>query len=147
MHTIIVIAPQTRTRQLVTLLKKHRAVFEEYRLLSTTETGEVLERDTGLEISHVFPARKGGDLQLCGLVCTNSVLAVFFLHDPLSSDPADPDILPFLRACDLNNVPLATNIVTAHALALWLGRKIETDAQAEAESESAPAEAERSALQ
>jgi methylglyoxal synthase len=147
MHTVIVIAPQSKTRQLTTLLKKHRAVFEEYRLLSTSEVGEVLERDTGLEISHIFPARKAGDIQLCGLVCTNSVLAVFFLHDPLSNDPADPDILPFLRACDLNNVPLATNIVTAHALALWLGRKIETEEMAEAEPDGGVDTVERGALQ
>lgn len=143
MHTVIVIAPQSKAKQLTGLLKKHRAVFEEYRLLSTSEVGEALERDTGLEVSHIFPARKGGDIQLCGLVCTNSVLAVFFLHDPLSNDPADPDILPFLRACDLNNVPLATNIVSAHALALWLGRKMES----EAEDESTTPEAERSVLQ
>ncbi len=143
MHTVIVIAPQSKTKQLTGLLKKHRAVFEEYRRLSTSEVGEALERDTGLEVSHIFPARKGGDIQLCGLVCTNSVLAVFFLHDPLSNDPADPDILPFLRACDLNNVPLATNIVSAHALALWLGRKMES----EAEDESTTPEAERSVLQ
>lgn len=147
MHTVIVIAPQSKTRQLATLLKKHRAVFEEYRLLSTSEVGEVLERETGLEISHIFPARKGGDIQLCGLVCTNSVLAVFFLHDPLSNDPADPDILPFLRSCDLNNVPLATNIVTAHALALWLGRKIEAGVAAEAEAETAAPAGDRGALQ
>jgi methylglyoxal synthase len=74
------------------------------------------------------------------------VLAVFFLHDPLSNDAAGPDILPFLRACDLNNVPLATNIVTAHALALWLGRKIEADALAEADAEATPASP-RGALQ
>ncbi len=125
MRTVIVIAPKTKTRQLVTLLNKHRVIFEEFRLLSTTETGEELERETGLEVTHLFPARKGGDIQLCGLVCTNSIAAVFFLNDPLSNSPEDPDIAPFLRACDINNVPLATNIVTAHALAGWLGRHIE----------------------
>ncbi len=132
MRTVILIAPQTKTRQLVTLLSKHRAVFDTLRLLSTSETGEVLERETGMEITHLFPVRKGGDIQLCGLVCTNSIAAVFFLHDPLSNAPEDPDIAPFLRACDINNVPLATNIVTAHALAGWLGRHIEPGASDDA---------------
>jgi len=128
MRTIILLAHKSRNRRLVTLLKKHLAIFEEYRLLSTSETGEMLEAETGLEVTHLFPARKGGDIQLCGLVCTNSIAAVVFLNDPHSIDPAEPDLPQFLRACDLNNVPLATNIVTAHALAIWLGRNLEGEA-------------------
>lgn len=122
-RTIILIAHQAMTARLVKLMRRHMATFERYRLLSTAETGEALECETGLEVMHLFPARKGGDIQLCGLVCTNTIAAVIFLRDPLSTDPAEPDIAPFLRACDLNNVPLATNVVTAHALAAWLGRK------------------------
>ena len=144
MRTVIFLAPQSKYRQLVTLVKKHVAVFEEFRLLSTTETGEMLEQETGLEVTHLFPARKGGDIQLCGLVCTNSVAAVIFLNDPLSNNPADPDIAPFLRACDLNNVPLATNIVTAHALAGWLGRNIEPAVQVD--EDAAATESDRATM-
>ena len=127
MRTIILIAHQAMAPRLIKLMRKHLAVFEEYRLPSTTETGEVLASETGLEVTHLFPARKGGDIQLCGLVCTNTIAAVIFLRDPLATNPAEPDFAPFLRACDLNNVPLATNVVTAHALAAWLGRKLENE--------------------
>lgn len=125
MRTIILLSHASRRNRLVTLMRKHAPVFEEYRLLSTTELGEFLEEKTGFEVSHVFPAAKGGDIQLCGLVCTNSIGAVIFLNDPHCVDPAEPRLDQFIRACDLNNVPLATNIVTAHALTTWLGRKIE----------------------
>jgi methylglyoxal synthase len=135
MRTIIVMAHQATNKRLVKLLIKHREVFREYRLLSTAETGEIVERETGLEVTHLFPARKGGDIQLCGLVCTGTIAAVIFLRDPLSNDPAEPDIAPFLRACDLNSVPLATNVVTAHALATWLGRKAAIDGAAPANVE------------
>ena len=131
MRTVIVMAHTSRIGQLVKLMQKHDAVFDEYRLLSTSESGEVIEEKTGFEVTHIFPAAKGGDVQLCGLVCTNSVAAVFFLNDPNCTDPAEPRIDQFVRLCDLNNVPLATNIVTAHALALWLGRKIEEETAAE----------------
>jgi methylglyoxal synthase len=149
MRTVILIAHQSRARRLVTLLKKHMAIFEEYRLLSTSETGEFLEAETGLEITHIFPAKKGGDIQLCGLVCTNSIAAVIFLNDPLTRDPAEPDIGQFLRACDINNVPLATNIVTAHALATWLGRNFEdTPEVSDSEGDDdLAADAERGVLQ
>ena len=62
-------------------------------------------------------------MQLCGLICSNTIRAVFFLRDPLNTDPGEPDIAPFYRACDLNNVPLASNVVAAAAITLWLGRK------------------------
>ncbi len=130
MRTLILLSHQSKTRQLIKLMRKHVAVFEEFRLVSTSETGELLEAETGLEITHIFPARKGGDIQLCGLVCTNCIAAVIFLNDPLSTDPAEPDIAQFLRACDTNNVPLATNVVTAHALVGWLGRNLDAAGRA-----------------
>jgi len=145
MRTLIFIAHSSRQHRLVTLVKKHLRVLEEFRLISTAESGEVLEAETGLEVTHLFPAKKGGDIQLCGLVCTNTIAAVIFLNDPLTADPAEPDIQQFLRACDLNNVPLATNVVSAHALITWLGRHIGNEA--DADPAEVPAATDRGALQ
>lgn len=126
MHTIILIAHARMTKGLIKLMEHHREVFESYRLLATTETGEAIEKALDLEVTHLFSARRAGEIQLCGLVCSNSVSAVYFLRDPLNESPAEPDIAPFYRACDLNNVPLATNLVTAVAVTHWLGRKLPT---------------------
>ena len=122
-QTIILLAHKRLIKPLAGLMKKRTTTFEGYRLISTTETGEQLEELTGLAVSHVFPARNGGDMQLCGLICSNTTRAVFFLRDPLNTDPSEADITPFYRACDLNNVPLATNVVSAAAITVWLGRK------------------------
>lgn len=127
MHTIILIAHERMTDGLIKLMQRRREVFEAYRLLSTTETGEAIENALDLEVTHLFSGRRGGEIQLCGLVCSNSVSAVYFLRDPLNTNPAEPDIAPFYRACDLNNVPLATNMVTAVAVTHWLGRKLSTE--------------------
>lgn len=127
MHTIILIAHERMTSGLIKLMRRRRDVFEAYRLLSTTETGEAIENALDLEVTHLFSARRGGEIQLCGLVCSNSVSAVYFLRDPLNANLAEPEIAPFYRACDLNNVPLATNMVTAVAVTHWLGRKLSPD--------------------
>ena len=145
MRTLILIAHSSRHRRLATLVKKHLRVLEEFRLISTAESGEVLEADTGLEVTHLFPAKKGGDIQLCGLVCTNTIAAVIFLNDPLTVDAAEPDVQQFLRACDLNNVPLATNVVSAHALITWLGRHF--GGEAGSETAGAPSAEDRGVLQ
>ncbi|CAA6603664.1 Methylglyoxal synthase [Rhodospirillaceae bacterium LM-1] len=123
-RTLILLAHKRHLPALVKLMKKERPVFESYRLLSTVEVGTVIEKEVGLEVTSVFPGSKGGEIQLCGLVCSNSVAAVYFLRDPLSAGGSEPEISPFYRACDLNNVPLASNLLTAVALTHWLGRKL-----------------------
>ena len=81
-----------------------------------------------MECTHLFSGKTGGEMQLCGLICTNSIRAVYFIRDPVNPGYDEPDIAPFYRACDLNNIPLATNLVSAVAMTYWLGRKIETPA-------------------
>jgi len=126
--TIILIAHERKVDELLKLMRRRRAVFETYRLLATSETGEAVERELGLECTHLFSGRRGGEIQLCGLVCTNVIRAVYFLRDPVSAAPDEPDIGPFYRACDMHNVPLASNIVSAVALTHWLGRKVAAEA-------------------
>ena len=126
--SLILIAHEGMADQLVKLVRTHRDIFESYRLLSTKETGSILEKELGLEVSCLHSVTQGGEVHLCGLICTTGVIrAVFFLRDPLASGEAQPDISPFYRVCDLNKVPLATNIVGAAALAHWLGRKDKTE--------------------
>ena len=122
--TLILIAHERKLPELIKLMKMQRPVFEGYRLLATQETGEAIEKALGLEVTHLFSGRRGGEIQLCGLVCTNTVRAVYFIRDPVSPAFDEPDITPYYRACDLNNVPLASNMVTAVALTHWLGRKL-----------------------
>ncbi len=124
--TVILIAHERKLPELVKLVKMQLPVFEHYRLLATSETGEVIAAETGLDVTHLFSGKKGGEIQLCGLICTNTVRAVYFIRDPETPALDEPDITPFYRACDLNNVPLATNMVTAVALTHWLGRKVKS---------------------
>jgi len=123
--TLILIAHEAKLADLAKLIRTRSAVFEDYRLLATKETGELIQAETGLEVTSMFSGRKGGEIQLCGLICTNSVRAVYFIRDPENPRLDEPDITPFYRSCDLNNVPLATNMVTAVALTHWLGRHLD----------------------
>ena len=122
--TIILIAHDRKLPELIKLMKNQIHVYKAYRLLATSETGEAIEKELGLEVTHLFSGKKGGEIQLCGLICTNCVRAVYFIRDPHAPAFDEPDITPFYRACDLNNVPLATNMVSAVALTYWLGRKL-----------------------
>ncbi|HED12252.1 MAG TPA: methylglyoxal synthase [Gammaproteobacteria bacterium] len=124
-RTVIVIAHERKVPDLVKLIRTRIEVFQEYRLLATLETGTALEQELGLEVTSLFSGHKGGEIQLCGLVCSNTIRAVYFLRDPVAPAFDEPDITPFYRACDTNNVPMATNMVAAVALTYWLGRHLQ----------------------
>jgi len=38
---------------------------------------------------------------------------VIFLRDPMTSQPHEPDINALVRACDVHNIPCATNTASA----------------------------------
>jgi len=124
-RTIILIAHERKVADLVKLIRRRIEIFREYRLLATLETGAVLEQELELEVTSLFSGHKGGEIQLCGLICSNTIRAVYFLRDPVNPAFDEPDITPFYRACDSNNVPLATNLVGAVALTYWLGRHLQ----------------------
>lgn len=124
-QTIILIAHEAKTAELIKLIKKRLSVFENYRLLATEETAEAIKKATDLDVTGMFSGRKGGEIQLCGLICSNCIRAVFFIRDAESPGFDEPDISPFYRVCDLNNVPMATNLVGAVALTHWLGRHVD----------------------
>ena len=49
-------------------------------------------------------------------LATGQVQMVVFLRDPMTPQPHEPDINALVRACDVHDVPCATNVATAHRL-------------------------------
>jgi methylglyoxal synthase len=47
---------------------------------------------------------------------------LIFLRDPLMAQPHEPDIIALLRLCDVQGIPVATNIATAEILVKALDR-------------------------
>jgi methylglyoxal synthase len=58
----------------------------------------------------------GGDLQIGAELAEGRVNIVIFLRDPMTPQPHEPDINALVRACDVHNVPCATNISTARMI-------------------------------
>lgn len=51
------------------------------------------------------------------MVASNEIDLVVFLRDPLVAQPHEPDITALIRLCDVQCIPLATNIASAELLA------------------------------
>lgn len=110
---VALIAHDTQKNEIVALAKKYRPVLSRYHLLATDTTGQWIEAATDLTIERVASGSQGGDLQIAARIVAGEVAGVVFLIDPVATKPHEPDYHPILRACNLHNVPLATNVAMA----------------------------------
>lgn len=101
---------------MVAFVERHRTFLEGQRLVGTRTTGSLVQEKTGINVTAMLSGPLGGDLQIGALVATGEVRAVIFLRDPLTAHPHEPDIAALMKVCDVYDVPLATNLSTAHVL-------------------------------
>ena len=111
--TIALIAHDGKKADLVAFATFNREKLAEYRLVATGTTGKLLQEKVGLEVERVLSGPHGGDAQIAARVAEGAIDGVFFLVDPLDKHPHDPDIQTLLRACNVHDVPIATNVATA----------------------------------
>lgn len=98
---------------MVAFARAHRDVLLHFDLVATGTTGRLLADEAGLRVHCYLSGPLGGDVQIAARVVTGEIQAVFFFVDPLDKHPHDPDIQTLLRACNVHDVPLATNPATA----------------------------------
>jgi methylglyoxal synthase len=85
-------------------------------LMATGTTGGRLQHELGLDVECLLSGPLGGDLQIGARLAVGEVDAVIFLRDPMTPQPHEPDINALVRACDVHNVPCATNLAGARLM-------------------------------
>ena len=113
---IALIAHDDMKDDLVEFARRHADRLENADLIATGTTGGRLNEETDLEVERLESGPYGGDMMIGAEVAKDDCDAVFFLRDPLQAQPHEPDITALLRICDVHDVPLATNLTSAHAI-------------------------------
>ena len=113
------IAHDTKRQQLCDFVAARRHLLDYLRLIAPSDTARALG-EVGVDAVALAPETHGGDLQLAAAVVEGLVDAVVFLQDPMSALPAEPDIRPILKICDLEEVPIATNLAAAEMLVAFV---------------------------
>jgi methylglyoxal synthase len=113
---VALIAHDKQKTLMLEFARAHRAVLARFPLVATATTGKLLNNELGLEIECLLSGPMGGDQQIGARIAEERIAAVFFLRDPLTAQPHEPDVSALLRVCDVHNVPLATNLGSAEAL-------------------------------
>jgi len=119
---IALIAHDHKKDDMVALAREFAALLGRCHLLATGTTGGRLRSEVGLEVECLLSGPLGGDLQIGARLSVGEVDAVVFLRDPMTPQPHEPDINALVRACDVHNVPCATNVAGARLLLRELAR-------------------------
>jgi methylglyoxal synthase len=120
---IALIAHDRKKEEIVNFVVAFEHVFENgHQLYATGTTGQRIMDATNLKVQRFMSGPLGGDQQIGALVAQNEMDLVVFLRDPLMAQPHEPDITALLRLCDVQGIPVATNIATAEILIKALER-------------------------
>ncbi|MFW5973001.1 MAG: methylglyoxal synthase [Bacteroidota bacterium] len=116
LRTIALIAHDGKKADMIAFAMQNHEALSRFNLVGTGTTGKLIEDKTGLPVHRVLSGPLGGDAQIASGVVTGDIHAVFFFVDPLDKHPHDPDIQTLMRACNVHNVPMATNVATANLI-------------------------------
>ncbi len=110
---IALIAHDKKKDDMVALAGDYRDFLRTCTLSATGTTGARLIAEVGLDVTRMHSGPFGGDLQIGANLVNGEVDCVIFLRDPMTPQPHEPDINALVRACDVHDVPCATNVASA----------------------------------
>ncbi|ODV07128.1 MAG: methylglyoxal synthase [Rubrivivax sp. SCN 70-15] len=113
---IALIAHDRKKDAMVRLAREFEPFLRRCTLCATGTTGGRLVDEVGLVVERMLSGPLGGDLQIGARLATGGVDVVIFLRDPMTPQPHEPDINALVRACDVHDVPCATNLSSARLL-------------------------------
>lgn len=122
---LALIAHDRKKAAIVELARDFVGLLRRCSVCATGTTGQRLESALGISIEKLLSGPLGGDLQIGARLATGGVDMVIFLRDPMTPQPHEPDINALVRACDVHNVPCATNEATAALLLQSLSASLE----------------------
>lgn len=119
---IALIAHDKKKQDIIALAIKYKDVLTKHELYATGTTGTLIMGETGLPITRMKSGPLGGDQQIGSMIAENKLDLVIFLRDPLTAQPHEPDVSALLRLCDVQGIPLATNLKSAEIMLKALER-------------------------
>ena len=113
---IAIIADDNKKELMAQFCIAYCGILSKHHLCATHTTGRYIADATGLEIETYMPGYSGGTEQINSLISYNEIDLVFYFRSTdqfIETSDAAQDLY---RLCDVNNIPLATNIATAEVL-------------------------------
>lgn len=117
MKNIVIIAHDVKKPEMVQFLNDRKDWIFGVNLIATGRTAEYVESQ-GIKVQHLSPGKSGGYVEITNMIKQKEVDIVIFLRDPLIKQGHHEDIQSLLEACNMYNIPLATNYASAELMIL-----------------------------
>ena len=117
MKNIVIIAHDVKKPEMVQFLNDRKDWIFGVNLIATGRTAEYVESQ-GIKVQHLSPGKSGGYIEITEMIKRKEVDIVIFLRDPLIKQGHHEDIQKLLEACNMYNIPLATNYASAELMIL-----------------------------
>lgn len=119
---IALIANNAKKELMVQFCIAYCGVLAKHHICSTKVTGKMVSEATGLPVEQLLPGKQGGTDQIASRIAYNEIDILLYFRD----GNADYNELltdnNLIRECDINNVPVGTNIATAETIICALER-------------------------
>lgn len=117
---IALIAHDKKKKDMIKLAGEYADVLGQHTLYATGTTGTMIMGDVGLKVNRMKSGPLGGDQQIGSMIAEGMLDLVVFLRDPLTAQPHEPDVSALLRLCDVQSIPLATNVSSAEIMLTFM---------------------------
>ncbi len=118
---IALMAHTNRRELLVQFCIAYRGILSQHQLCATALVGRAVSEETGLDIYSFISTEQAGYEQIAARIACNEIDLVIFFRSP-SELESDGSIDAIGKLCDMNSIPMATNLATAEVLIQGLQR-------------------------
>ena len=119
---IAIIAHDLKKELIAQFCIAYCGVLSKHHICATASTAKYISEATGLNIDKLMSGSQGGEEQIASRVAYNEIDILLYFRDPRPNSPHLTIENELLRACDVNNIPVATNIATAEVIITALDR-------------------------
>ena len=119
---IAIIAHDSKKELMAQFCIAYCGTLSKHHLCATALTAKYISEATGLDIDKMMSGSQGGEEQIASRVAYNEIDVLLYFRNPRPSPERLAIENELLRACDLNNIPVATNMATAEVIITALER-------------------------
>ena len=97
-------------------------ILSKHNICATGTTAKYVSEATGLKIERLLSGEQGGEQQVESRIIFNEIDVLLYFRSTNPEQSFREEEFNLLRACDVHEVPVATNIATAEVLITALDR-------------------------